>query len=116
MILCLPKIDIGVKILTMVLRTPDDVRQEIAERFKARRLSQAVTQRELAARSGMSLGSLKRFETTGLIALDSLLRLALALGCLEDFERICATSSELEGRSLDELLKTPRKRQRGRAK
>ncbi len=98
------------------MKTSDDVRREIAERFKARRLSRAVTQRELAARSGMSLGSLKRFETTGLIALDSLLRLALALGCLEDFDRICGRSSELEGRSLDELLKTPRKRQRGRAK
>ena len=100
----------------MVLKTSDDVRREIAERLKARRLSQGVTQRELAARSGMSLGSLKRFETTGLVALDSLLRLALVLGCLEDFDRVCTGSSELEGRTLDELLKTPRKRQRGRAR
>jgi len=100
----------------MVLKTPDDVRREIADRFKARRLSRALTQRELAARSGMSLGSLKRFETTGHIALDSLLRLALVLQCLEDFGRVCTGSSELEGRTLDELLKTPRKRQRGRTK
>lgn len=100
----------------MVLKTPDEVRHELADRFKARRLGQALTQRDLAARSGMSFGSLKRFETTGQVALDSLLRLALALGCLEDFDRVCAGSSELEGRTLDELLKTPRKRQRGRAK
>lgn len=100
----------------MVLKTPDDIRLEIAERFKTRRLSEAVTQRELAARSGMSVGSLKRFETTGLVALDSLLRLALALGCLGDFDRVCTESSELEGRTLDDLLKMPRKRQRGRAK
>jgi transcriptional regulator with XRE-family HTH domain len=100
----------------MVLKTPDEMRREMAERFKSRRLSQAVTQRELAARSGMSVGSLKRFETTGFVALDSLLRLALALGRLEDFDRICAGSSDLEGRTLDELLKTPRKRQRGRAR
>jgi len=100
----------------MVLKSPDDVRREIADRFKVRRLSQALTQRDLAARSGMSLGSLKRFETTGQIALDSLLRLALAVGCLDDFDRICAGSSELEGRTLDELLMTPKKRQRVRAK
>jgi transcriptional regulator with XRE-family HTH domain len=100
----------------MALKTPDDVRREIAERFKASRLGLAVTQRELAARSGMSLGSLKRFETTGQVALDSLLRLALVLGCLEDFDGVCTGSSELEGRTLDELLKTPRKRQRGRTK
>ena len=100
----------------MVFKTPDDIRREIAGRFKARRLSRAVTQSELAARSGMSLGSLKRFEATGLVALDSLLRLALALGCLEDFDRVCSGSSELQGRTLDELLTTPQKRQRGRAK
>ncbi len=100
----------------MVLKSPDDARREIADRFKARRLSHALTQRDLAARSGMSLGSLKRFETTGQIALDSLLRLALAVGCLEDFDRVCSGSSELEGRTLDELLKTPKRGRRGRAK
>ena len=100
----------------MVLKSPDDVRREIADRFKARRLSYPLTQRDLASRSGMSLGSLKRFETTGQIALDSLLRLALAVGSLEDFDRVGAGSSELEGRTLDELLEAPRKRQRGRAK
>lgn len=100
----------------MILKTPDDVRREIADRFKARRLSRTLTQRELAARSGMSLGSLKRFETTGQIALDSLLRLALVLQCLDDFDRLCAGPSDLEGRTLDELLTTPRKRERGRTK
>ena len=100
----------------MVLKTPDDTRLEMAARFKARRLIHTVTQRELAARAGMSIGSLKRFEATGLVALDSLLRLALVLGCLDDFDRICTRSSELEGRTLDELMKTPKKRQRGRAK
>ncbi len=100
----------------MVLKTPDDVRREIADRFKARRLDQALTQRELAARSGVSLGSLKRFETTGLVALDSLLRLALALGVLEDFDQIGAGSWKLEGRTLDELLKASPKRERGRTK
>lgn len=100
----------------MVLKTPDDIRREIAARFKTRRLTQLLTQRDLAARSGMSLGSLKRFETTGQIAFDSLLRLALALQCLSDFDQICTGSSNLEGRTLDELLKTPRKRKRGTAK
>ncbi|HEY4086375.1 MAG TPA: hypothetical protein VGM43_10580 [Bryobacteraceae bacterium] len=100
----------------MVFKTPDEVRREIAGRFKARRLSGAMTQMDLAVRAGMSLGSLKRFEATGQIALDSLLRVALALGRLEDFDQICAESLELEGQTLDELLRAPRKRQRGRTK
>jgi transcriptional regulator with XRE-family HTH domain len=98
----------------MTLKTPDEVRREIASRLRARRLSDAMTQRDLAVRAGMSLGSLKRFEATGQIALDSLLRLALALGCLEDFDRIGADSMQIDGRTLDELLKEPRQRQRGR--
>jgi transcriptional regulator with XRE-family HTH domain len=102
--------------LSLKLKSPHDVRLQIAERFRSRRLSQTLTQRELAIRSGMSLGSLKRFEASGLIALDSLLRLALALGFLQDFERIGAESSQLERRTLDELLQTPRKRQRGKTK
>lgn len=98
----------------MTRHTPAEVRRSIADRLRDRRLSEGVTQRDLAERSGMSLGSLRRFEATGHIALDSLLRLALALGCLEDFDRVGAGSSDLEGRTLDELLKEPRKRQRGR--
>ncbi len=100
----------------MELQTPDEIRREIAGWFRARRLTEALTQQVLAARSGMSLGSLKRFEATGQIALDSLLRLAFALGCLQDFHGICAPSSEFEGRTLDDLLKSPRKRQRGRSR
>ena len=99
-----------------MLYAPDDVLRGIAERFRARRLRLAMTQRDLAARSGMSLGSLKRFESTGLVALDSLLRVALVLGCLGDFAQLCQPApSDLQGRSPDELLKVPRTRRRGRS-
>jgi len=60
-------------ILPINLKTPHDVQREIAGRFKARRLALNLTQEGLAARSGVSWSSLKRFERTGLIALDSLL-------------------------------------------
>lgn len=38
----------------------------------------------------MSLGSLKRFEQTGNIALDSLIKIAFVLGCQDDFEGLFA--------------------------
>ena len=76
-----------------------------------------LTQAGLAKRSGVSLGSLKRFETTGLIAFDSLLRLALVLDCLEDFDRVAAEDdSALAGRSLDDILAADRPRKKGRLK
>ena len=76
-----------------------------------------LTQEGLAARSGVSWGSLKRFEHTGLIALDSLLKLAPVLDCLGDFDRVCADDGRgLTSKSLDELLSEPKSRRKGRLK
>jgi transcriptional regulator with XRE-family HTH domain len=90
---------------------------QIRDRFRARRLAMNLSQAGLAKRSGVTLGSLKRFERTGLIAFDSLLKLALVLGCLGDFERIAVDDdSALAGRSLDDILAESRTRQKGRLK
>lgn len=87
---------------------------EVRDRFKARRLSMNLTQAGLAKRSGVPLGSLKRFETTGQIAFDSLLSLALVLECLGDFDRIAASDDRaLSTRSLDDILAGARKRKKG---
>ncbi len=67
-------------------------------------------------RSGLSWSSLKRFERTGLIALDSLLRLALVLDCLNDFDQICVGTPDLQAKSLDELLIETKTRRKGRMK
>ena len=93
--------------------TVQEVQSGIASRFKARRLAMNLTQRELAARSGLTLSSLKRFEREGLIALDSLLNLALVLDCLDDFQLLAAASSPIAAtQSLDALLATPAQRLR----
>lgn len=55
---------------------------EIAHRIKLLRLEQNLTQQGLCDRSDVTLPSLRRFERTGLIAFDSLLRLVNALGDL----------------------------------
>ena len=104
-------------IMSVLLITPQDVRHELAQRFKARRLLLNLSQEGLAARSGVSWSSLKRFERTGLIALDSLLKLALVLACLEDFEKLCARDeSGMSTKSLDQLLAKPRLRRKGSIK
>ncbi|MBS2210723.1 helix-turn-helix transcriptional regulator [Carboxylicivirga mesophila] len=68
--------------------TPDSVCKELAKRHKALRKQLKLTQAELADRAGVSLGSLKRFETTGQISLESLLKLANLLNRLSDFDTI----------------------------
>jgi transcriptional regulator with XRE-family HTH domain len=88
-----------------------EVQAGIAGRFKARRLAMNLTQSELAARSGVTFSSLKRFEREGLIALDSLLNLALVLNCLDDFDKLAAESPlNSATQSLDALLATPARR------
>jgi transcriptional regulator with XRE-family HTH domain len=95
------------------LKTVQEVQAGIAGRFKTRRLAMNLTQRELAARSGVTWSSLKRFEREGLIALDSLLKLALVLGCLDDFDKLVVESRLIPAaQSLDALLATPVLRRR----
>ena len=99
--------------MSVYLKTVQEVQTGIAGRFKARRLDLNLTQRELAVRSGVTFSSLKRFEREGLIALDSLLNLALVLNCLDDFDKLAAESSAISAtQSLDSLLATPARRKR----
>jgi transcriptional regulator with XRE-family HTH domain len=100
-------------LLAVYLRTVQEVQTGIAGRFKARRLAMNLTQKELAVRSGVTFSSLKRFEREGLIALDSLLNLALVLNCLDDFDKLAAESPPISAtQSLDALLATPALRRR----
>ena len=99
--------------MAVYLRTVQEVQAGIAGRFKARRLALNLTQRELAARSGVTFSSLKRFEREGLIALDSLLNLALVLNCLDDFDKLAAENTLISAtQSLDTLLSAPARRKR----
>ena len=97
--------------MVVYINTAQEVQTGIAGRFKARRLAMNLTQSELAARSGVTFSSLKRFEREGLIALDSLLNLALVLNCLDDFDKLAAESPfNSATQSLDALLATPARR------
>jgi transcriptional regulator with XRE-family HTH domain len=69
-------------------KQPSMILLEIAARHKKLRKNNHLNQAELATRSGVSLGSLKRFETTGQINFESLLKLAHFFNCLSDFDLI----------------------------
>jgi transcriptional regulator with XRE-family HTH domain len=88
--------------LNINISTPSSIMQELKTKFKQKRLSLDLTQEGLSNKSDVSLGSLKRFEKTGLISLESLLKLALVLECLEDFKNI-ALPSQKPINSLDDL-------------
>lgn len=78
-----------------------EIDADIAKRMAQLRKRRKISQKELAVRSGVSLGSLKRFEQSGEISLQSLTKLAIALeveGELEDL------FSEVPFASIEEVL------------
>lgn len=76
--------------ITLTKKTPDAIQEELAERVRMRRKELGLSQERLAMRSGVSLGSLKRFERTHEISLASLVKLSVALDCREDFDALFA--------------------------
>ena len=59
---------------------------DIAQKIVRLRKRKKITQKQLAARSGVSLGSLKRFEQSGEISLQSLTKIAIALDVENELE------------------------------
>ncbi len=104
--------------LNINISTPSTMMQILKEKFKERRLALDLTQEGLSTKSGVSLGSLKRFESSGQISLESLLKLALVLECLDDFNTI-ADKKVTQVNSIDELIKitsTVKTKKRGKIK
>jgi len=91
---------------------PTAILRGISERVKRNRLELNLTQKALAARSGVSFGSLRKFETTGEISLKSLVKIAIALDATDVFADLF---SRKQYQSIDELIqKTEKVKKRGR--
>jgi len=69
-------------------QTPGEINKGIAERLVKIRKRRKISQKDLSVKSGVSLGSLKRFEQTGEISLISLTKLAIALDLENELESL----------------------------
>ncbi len=102
--------------LSFNIETPKGAQERLASKFRQLRTLRNLSRKSLATMSGVSEPSIKRFERTGNISLQSLLRLADVLGALSEFlelfEPPVATSlDEIEQRE-KHLIKTSRSRGR----
>src|SRR6202012_1017076 len=95
------------------LETPEQVSRKLAARAKALRLARGWKQVTLAERSGVSLASLRRFEESGRVSLQSLLDLAFALNRLDDFDALIQPPRAASLAELEAAEKRPA-RKRGR--
>jgi transcriptional regulator with XRE-family HTH domain len=83
--------------------TPKETLQKIGKKLKEIRLSQNYKRQTIAIKSGVSESSLKRFESTGEISLDSLIKISTSLGITNWINSILA---EEYIESLDALIKS----------
>ncbi len=90
---------------------PASILKGIALRLRDRRLELNLTQKGLATKSGVSLGTLKRFENTYEISLKHVIMIALVLDATEEFDQLF-TKRQYE--SIDEVLKISKVKTRER--
>ena len=69
-------------------KTPNDIAKELVEKIKQHRKKFKFSQVELASKSGVSLGSIKRFESKYEISLNSFIKLLIALNLERDLENL----------------------------
>ncbi len=99
--------------ISTIINTPSTTSQQIAQKARLKRLEKNLSQQTLSEKSGVSLGVIKKFERSGKISLESLLKIALVLEALQDFQNLFQTSTSEQFQSLDTLL-AHKERQRGR--
>ncbi len=82
-------------------KSPNDIAKEFVEKIKQQRKMLKISQVQLAAKSGVSLGSVKRFESKYEISLHSLIKILIALNLEKDFENLFTHKSY---NSIDEVI------------
>ena len=83
-------------------KTPNEIAKNLADKIKEHRKKLKISQEVLAQKSGVSLGSIKRFETKYEISLQSFIKIAIALDLDSDLESLFTTKIYS---SIDEVIK-----------
>lgn len=68
--------------------TPEEIDMELAKRVRTIRKRKKISQEELSKKSGVSYGSVKRFESSGKISLLALTKIAMTLGCTDEIKAL----------------------------
>ena len=89
----------------LVWETPDEINLVLAKRLVQIRKRKKITGRQLSELSGVSYGSVKRFEQTGQISLYSLTAIAMALGCEDEIKSLFTNVAYI---SLEEVVNAAR--------
>ncbi len=82
-------------------KTPNDIAKELVEKIKQHRKKLKISQAQLAIKSGVSLGSIKRFESKYEISLNSFIKILIVLNLEQDLENLFTQKNY---NSIDEVI------------
>ncbi len=88
-----------------VWETAEEINRDLAKRLRNIRRRRAISQEKLSRMSGVSLGSLKRFEASGQVSLLSLTKLAMALGLADEVRELF---SQVPYKDIEEVIRENR--------
>lgn len=83
----------------------DEIGRRIADDFRKRRIERGITRDQIALKAGVAPANVKRFEQKGLISLQNLIKLAMAMDYLHEVRDIFAAPKYS---TMDELLRIRR--------
>lgn len=80
--------------MSLALKSKDEILSLLASRLRAQRLAQELSQQELARMAGLSLGAVRKLETSGQSSLETLVRVVRSLGLLGELESLFVLRQE----------------------
>ncbi len=98
--------------MDFTLSKPNEMVKLLCARLRTERLAQQMTQADVAARAGIGVNTLSNLEAGRSIAFDSVVRVAMVLGRLDEIEGLFKPKLD----SLDDILRYENSAQRQRIK
>ena len=92
------------------LETTDDIALKLAEDFRHRRIEKNLTREDVAQIAGIAVSNIVRFEQKGLISMNNLIALAIALGYSSEIKNLFATPKYSTMEELTQIRKNANKK------
>ncbi|HEX8605358.1 MAG TPA: helix-turn-helix transcriptional regulator [Pseudoduganella sp.] len=102
--------------LDFTFATCQEISVELGQRLKRQRLMQVLTQKDLAERAGVAVGTVKNLESKGVSSLESLIRIVTALGLLDELASLFELQATLSIAQMERAQLAERKRAPSRRK
>lgn len=88
-----------------IWETPEELDLKLAKRVRNIRKRRSISQQKISEMSGVSYGSIKRFESTGQISLLALTRIATALDLADELRNLF---TQVPYKDIEEVIRASR--------